>query len=266
MLILIAILLGLVEGATEFLPVSSTGHLIIASNLAGFTGAKADTFNVFIQLGAMLAVLVVYFSKFTGLLNLRRTDGFHGRRGLELLALTMLPAVVAGLLLHEFIKQQLFNPVVVAISLIAGGIIIIWFERLHKKTPTRSLDTITRKQALTIGGLQVLSLIPGVSRAGSTILGGMFAGLNRETSVQYSFLAAVPIISGAGLYDLYKSREHLYASDTALFATGFIAAFVFALIAIKLLMRYVKTNDFQPFGWYRIGLGALVLAYFGWFA
>lgn len=260
MLILIAILLGLVEGATEFLPVSSTGHLILVGNLVGFTGARADTFEVVIQLGAILAVVWVYFQKFLGLLKWRNTDGFGGKNGLRLLALTVFPALVAGALLRDYIKDYLFNPITVAISLLIGGIVIIIFERQSRNARITSLETIKPKQALQIGAIQVLSLVPGVSRAASTILGGIYVGLDRKTAVEYSFLVAVPIMVAATGYDLIKSLNQLNSSDFALFATGLVSAFIFAMIAIRFLLRYVKTNDFQPFGWYRILLGIVVLA------
>ena len=260
MLIIIAILLGLVEGATEFLPVSSTGHLIIVGNLIGFTGPRADTFEVVIQLGAILAVVWVYFRKFAGLLRVHKTTGFEGQNGLKLLALTVLPALVAGALFHDYIKSYLFNPVTVAISLVVGGIVIILFERQPRTATVTSLDSIEPKQALQIGAIQVLSLVPGESRAASTILGGILVGRDRNTAVEYSFLVAVPIMVAATGYDLLKSLDQLHASDFALFATGFASAFVFARIAIRFLLKYVKTNDFQPFGWYRIVLGIIVLA------
>ena len=256
---LIALLLGIVEGITEFLPISSTGHLILVGNAVGFTGDRAASFEVFIQLGAILAVVWLYFDRLKGLSKWQQTDGFHGRNGLRLLALTTLPALVVGSLFHGYIKSQLFNPLTVAIGLAIGGIAILVIESKKLLVTTRNLDNITSRQAIGIGLVQVVALFPGISRSAATILGGMGAGLNRETAVQYSFLAAVPVMIAAISYDLVKSLPYLQSSDIGFFAVGFVSAFVTALVAIKFLLRFVKTSDFKPFGWYRIVLSVLVL-------
>lgn len=258
-MLLIALLLGIVEGLTEFLPVSSTGHLILAGNLVGYTGEKATTFEVFIQLGAILAVVWLFFGRFTSLLSFGNETGFHGRNGIRLLALTTLPALIVGFLLRSYIKEYLFNPTTVAVGLALGGIAIIYIEKQPLKPITTSLDQISSKQALRVGLAQLLALYPGVSRSAATILGGMSFGLNRETAVQYSFLAAVPVMLAATSYDLLKSLPNLSSDDITFFAVGFISAFITAALAIKVFIKLVKTTNFIPFAWYRLGLAAVIL-------
>lgn len=258
MLILVAIILGIVEGLTEFLPVSSTGHLILAGHALNFTSAKADTFEVFIQLGAILAVVWLYRDKFVGLLQLRKKEGFEGQRGIKLLALTTLPALIFGFLVHDFIKEHLFNPSSVALSLALGGIVILIFEHFKHKPKTLDLANITSKQALGIGLAQLVALWPGVSRSGSTIIGGVLFGLDRKTAVEYSFLAAVPVMIAATGYDLLKSLSFIHTSDIALFAAGFITAFISALLAIKYFVSFVQRYSFKVFGYYRIALALIV--------
>jgi undecaprenyl-diphosphatase len=259
MLILTAILLGIVEGLTEFLPVSSTGHLILAGNVLNFTGAKADTFEVVIQLGAILAIVWLYRERFIRLLQFRRSSGLQGTRGIGLLLLTTLPALVVGFLTHDFIKDHLFQPLTVAIGLAVGGVILIVFERFQHHGTTISIDKISKRQALAVGLFQLCALWPGVSRSASTILGGMIQGLDRKTAVEYSFLIAVPVMIAASGFDLLKSLSDLSASDIPLFATGFIVAFVAALLAVKYFVQFVQRFGFTAFGWYRIALAALVL-------
>jgi len=262
MLIIIAIILGIVEGLTEFLPVSSTGHLILAGHALGFTGLRADTFEVFIQLGAILAVIWLYRERFIKLLQIRKTTGFQGQRGIKLLALTSLPALIAGAALHGFIKEHLFQPTTVAIGLAVGGVALILVEKFifqKHKPKTLSLDNLTFKQALQIGLFQLLALWPGVSRSASTIIGGMLGGTDRKTAVEYSFLVAVPVLVAAGGFDLLTSLSDLHTADIPLFATGFVVAFVSALFAIKYFVKLVQRYTFTPFGWYRIVLAGLVL-------
>lgn len=259
-MLLIAVVLGIVEGLTEFLPVSSTGHLILAGQALNFTGAKAATFEVFIQLGAILAVVWLYRQTFKDLLSGRVSSGFHGRHGLRLLALTTLPAVIVGALLHGFIKTHLFNPFTVAVGLLIGGVAILVLEGRHLQAKAQNLNVISSHQALRIGMIQILALFPGISRAAATILGGMGVGLTRETAVQYSFVAAVPLMVAATSYDLAKSWPLLTANDIGFFVTGFIAAFITATLAIKFFLRFVKTSDLKPFGWYRIILATIVFA------
>lgn len=258
-MLLIALLLGIVEGLTEFLPVSSTGHLILFGNLVGYTGEKAATFEIFIQLGAILAVVWLFLPRFTSLLSLSNDKGFHGRNGIRLLALTTLPALVVGFLLHSYIKEYLFTPTTVAIGLALGGVAIIYVEKQPIKPTTTNLDQISAKQALRVGLAQLLALYPGVSRSAATILGGMSFGLTRETAVQYSFLAAVPVMLAATSYDLLKSLPNLSTDDITFFAVGFISAFITAVLAIKVFIKLVKTTNFIPFAWYRLGLAAVIL-------
>ncbi len=263
MQIIIAIILGIVEGLTEFLPVSSTGHLIIAGDLLNFTGDRAATFEVFIQLGAILAVVWLYRERFIKLLQLTgpKSDHkhFQGWNGIKLLALTTLPALIAGLALHGFIKHHLFQPATVAAGLAIGGVALIIFERFVHKPKTVSLDNLTPKQALSIGLFQVLALWPGVSRSAATIIGGMLQGVDRKTAVEYSFLAAVPVMIAATGFDLLSSLSSLQASDLPLFTVGFVMAFASAILAIKYFVKLVQRYTFTPFGWYRIGLAILVL-------
>lgn len=259
--LLIAFILGIVEGITEFLPISSTGHLIVVGNLLGFTGSRATTFEVFIQLGAILAVVVAYRQRFLDLISHSRETnqrGLSGFNGLKLLFLTTLPALLTGLLLHGFIKEELFNPAVVAVGLLFGGIALIAIERWYKPTSEVGLDKLTTKRALMIGGFQVLALSPGVSRSGATIVGGRLSGLSRAAAVEYSFLAAVPVMLAAVSYDMYKNLPLLQLSDIAIFAVGFITAFISALIAIKVFVRLVQRYTLEPFGWYRIALALVI--------
>lgn len=258
-MLLIAIFLGLVEGATEFLPISSTGHLILAGWLVGFQGSIASTFEIFIQLGAALAVIWVYRQKFWKLLTDRSRTQFSGRRGLCLLAITTAPALVFGFLLHGIIKQYLFNPTTVAIGLLIGGVAMLLIERKAKNKTQLGLNDLTRKQALGVGLAQILALFPGVSRSGATIMGGITLGINRETAVEYSFLAAVPVILAATVYDLLKALPSLSASDIPFFAIGLVSAFVSALVIMRWLLQYVRNHNFVPFAWYRIALGIIVL-------
>lgn len=257
-MIITAIILGIVEGLTEFLPVSSTGHLIITGNLLDFTGTKADTFEVFIQLGAILAVVWLYRQRFFQLLDFSKAKGLQGKRGIGLLLLTTLPALVVGFLLHDFIKDHLFQPSTVAIGLAVGGAALIVFERFQHKSAIIKLDDITPKQAFAVGCFQLLALWPGVSRSASTIIGGMIQGLDRKTAVEYSFLIAVPVMIAATGFDLLKSLDSLQTSDIPMFATGFITAFVAAVLAIRYFVRFVQRFGFTVFGWYRIALAALV--------
>jgi undecaprenyl-diphosphatase len=258
----LAILIGIVEGLTEFIPVSSTGHMIIAGHALGFTGPKADTFEIFIQLGAILAVIGLYHKRFLGLIPRSASTGFAGWQGLGLLALTTFPALVAGKLAHEHIKAHLFSTTTVAIGLAAGGVALILIEVFLPKVRKSGLDSLGWKDALLIGCFQCLSLWPGVSRAGATIIGGMLMKIDRKTTAEYSFLAAVPIMFAAVLYDLYKSRGILEVSDAPLFAVGFVVALASAWVAIRFFIRFLANHTLQGFGWYRIALAGVTLWYF----
>jgi len=257
-LIGIAILLGIVEGLTEFLPVSSTGHLIVAGHLLGFRGETAETFEIFIQLGAILAVVVLERRVFLDLLRPRARAGFAGPRGCGLLLVTTAPALVAGALVHDWIKDNLFGPGTVACALFAGGLVILAVERFHSLTTTTSVDDLGFRQALVIGLFQCLAMWPGVSRSGATIVGGLLCGLERRTAATYSFVAAVPVMAAATLYDLMKSWSHLGSADIAPFAIGFVVAFVAAYAAMRTFVAFLGRYTLRPFAWYRIAIAPVI--------
>jgi undecaprenyl-diphosphatase len=253
-----AVVLGLVEGVTEFIPVSSTGHLIVTGHLLGFTGPKASTFEIFIQLGAILAVVFLYRERFFHLRIFRRSREFSGPRGWLLLGLTSLPALVLGAVTHGLIKQYLFNPATVAVGLGLGGVGILVIERFLPRVKKSGLDALSWRDALAVGLFQSLALWPGVSRSASTILGGMIVGIERDTAAQYSFLAAVPIMVAATVLDLYKSLPLLHGSDVAMFSIGFVVSFIAAWLAIKSFLRFLGAHTLIPFGWYRIIVALVV--------
>ncbi len=258
--LLYAALLGIVEGLTEFLPVSSTGHLIIAGHALGVTGDKAATFEVAIQLGAILAVAWLYRDRFLGLLRPDPERALSGPRGLWLLALTTLPASVAGLALHGAIKA-LFTPASVAWALGVGALAILAVERWRPRTRLTGVDAVTPLLALGVGCFQCLALWPGFSRAAATIMGGMLLGLERKTAAEYSFLAAVPIMVAATGYDVLKSWHLLSASDLPFFAVGLALAFVSALAAVRWFIRLLGAMTLRPFAWYRLVIAPLVLVF-----
>lgn len=256
---LVGFIMGAVQGLTEFLPVSSTGHLIITGDLLGFTGPKASTFSVAIQLGSILAVVALYWQRFMGLLFPQGRGGLAGKRGIGLLFLTMLPACVAGLLLHGHIKA-LFTPVSVAAALAVGGLLMLLTERVSAaRAPVcLSLDDMTPRLALGIGCCQCLALWPGFSRSGATIMGGMLLGARRDVAAEYSFVAAVPLMVAATGYDLLKTWPLFTIDDLPLFATGMIFSFLFALLAIRTFIALVGRVTLRPFAWYRLALAPLV--------
>ena len=273
-----ALVLGLVEGLTEFLPVSSTGHLIVAGHLLGFEGDKANSFDIFIQLGAILAVVFLYRERFFRLLSFEKAErrqsfaaepilkeGFGGLNGIVLLGLTTLPALVFGFLAHSYIKKHLFNPTTVAIGLAVGGLAILLIERNLPKTKRFGLDSLTWREALAVGFFQCLALWPGMSRSGSTILGGMAIGIERKTAAEYSFLAAVPVMFAATAYDLLKSRSFLSAADIPLFLVGFVVSFLSAWLAIRFFIHLLANHTLKPFGWYRIAVAVIILLVMGSF-
>ena len=251
-----ALILGVVEGLTEFLPISSTGHLILAGSLLGFNDERGKVFEVVIQTGAMLAVVWEYRARFFAIdLRLYRN-----------LAVAFLPAALLGLAFARYIKAYLFKPVPVALAFIIGGLVILWVERRAREPRVASTRDMTWLDALKVGVAQCFALIPGTSRSGATIIGGMLFGLSRRAATEFSFFLAVPTLVAAGLYDLWKHRALLSADDAGLFAVGSIAAFVCAFVVIRWLIHYVASHDFRPFAWYRIVFGVLVLAtdYFAW--
>ncbi len=259
-----ALILGIVEGLTEFLPVSSTGHLIIAGSLLGFNDEKGKVFELVIQTGAMLAVCWEFRERFLGVLRGLAVDARAQGFVLNLLAAFM-PAAVIGLALGSAIKSQLFHAVPVAIALVAGGFVILWVERRERPIRIEDVDAMSWRDALKVGFAQAFALIPGVSRSGATIIGGMLFGLSRRTATEFSFFLAVPTLMAAGIYDLYKNRALLSTDDIGLFGIGTVTAFASAFVCIRWLMRYVASHDFRVFAWYRIvfGLFILISAYTG---
>lgn len=257
--LLIAVVLGIVEGLTEFVPFSSTGHLIVAGHLLGFTGAKADTFEIVIQLGAILAVAVLYWRRVGSLLSLGPGTGVQGRSGVVLLAITTLPALLVGAIVHGVIKDRLFSPATVAIGWGLGGLVLLLVERFRPTVSKSTLEAIRARDALVIGLVQCLALWPSASRSAATISGGMLLGINRQAAAEYSFLAALPVITAATVLDLFSSRDTLVASDLPMFATGFVIAFVTAIVAVPVFVRVLAVSTMRPYGWNRI-VAAVVLA------
>ena len=258
-----AAILGIVEGLTEFLPVSSTGHLILADELLGFTGPASKLFDVVIQLGAILAVCWEYRARLWGAVVGLPSDA-HARRFALNVTLAFLPAAVVGAFAYKFIKAVLFSPWVVAVSLIVGGFVIIlveWlFERDGGHTPQREVEAIPAATAFGIGVCQLLAMIPGVSRAGATILGAVALGVPRRTATEFSFFLAIPTMFGAAAYDLYKNRAVVGSQDALVIAVGFVVSFFAALVVIRWFIAYVAHHRFTVFAWYRIALGAVALA------
>jgi undecaprenyl-diphosphatase len=254
-----AILMGLVEGLTEFLPVSSTGHLILFGDAIRFTGPQAGVFEVVIQIGAIAAVLLVYQQRFIPLLTQLHAKP-EVRKFLYLLIISFLPAAVIGLLAHHAIKTYLFNPTVVALALIIGGIIMLIVDRIKIKHDVTDVDHMTFAHGLKIGFFQVLAMIPGVSRSGATIIGGMLCGLDKKTAAEFSFFLAVPTLLAAGLYDLYKGWETLTIDDLGLIASGFVSSFIFGYLVIVAFIQIIVKLGFTPFAIYRIVLGLIILA------
>lgn len=258
-LLIKALVLGIVEGLTEFLPVSSTGHLIVVGEAIGFTGEHAETFEIFIQLGAILGVVWYYRAKvFNLVVRVHRPD----ERKLALnLCIAFLPAAVIGFLTHAYIKEYLFGTHTVAWALVVGGMVMLCIERWyqHRSAQVHELGDITYANALKVGMAQTLSLFPGVSRAGATIMGGMVVGLSRTTATEFSFFLAMPVMFAATLYDLSKSLHVLHTEDIAVFGVGFVLSFVTAVIVVKTFLVYVSRHTFRPFAWYRMVFGSVLL-------
>jgi undecaprenyl-diphosphatase len=256
--LLTAALLGVVEGVTEFIPVSSTGHLIVVGQWLGQTGERAKTFEIFIQLGAILAIVWLYRVRLaTAVAEAWR--GGPGRRLLINLLLGFIPVAVVGLLTHHWIKERLFNPVIVACALIVGGIIILAIEWWGPTTSVGDVNEVRSPLALGVGAAQVLSLIPGTSRSGATIMGGYALGLSRTAATEFSFFLSIPVMFAATLFDLHSSWQTLSAADFPAFAVGFATAFVSALVVVKLFIGFVSKNSFSVFAWYRIVFGIFLL-------
>ncbi len=258
-----AAIMGVVEGITEFLPVSSTGHLIVAGHLLGYSDEKAACFEIFIQSGAILAVVVLFWRRFWGLLPLKEHNhpdkgALSGWRGLFLLALTTIPALVAGYLFRPTIKAYLFGPITVVWALAVGGVLILLAERFKPTTSTTDLNGLRYGQAFAIGLFQCLALWPGMSRSASTIIGGLFAGLDRNGAAEYSFLAAVPVLVAATAYELYKEFHILSSADVFPFAIGFVVSFLFAAIAVKTFIKALQRWSLAPYAYYRIAVAPLI--------
>jgi undecaprenyl-diphosphatase len=270
LLLIKAAILGIVEGLTEFLPISSTGHLILAGSLLNFTGEKAKVFEIAIQTGAIIAVIMLYWQRCWGTVAGLARDPLSRKFAVNVI-IGVLPAIALGLALGSFIKSHLFTPQVVATTFILGGFIILWVERKRPgrdegKARVNHLDDLSWQDALKVGLIQCLAMVPGTSRSGATIIGGMIVGLSRKTAAEYSFFLAIPTLTGAGAYSLYKERALLSVADVPMFAVGLVFAFLSAWLCIKWLIKYVSSHTFVPFAWYRIVFGVVVLgtAYTGW--
>ncbi|PPD22270.1 MAG: undecaprenyl-diphosphatase [Methylomonas sp.] len=264
-LLIKAVILGIVEGLTEFLPVSSTGHLILAGDLLDFTDEKAKLFSIVIQVGAILAVCWEYRRKLAAVICGLHRDA-QARKFVMNLVVAFMPLAMLGLAFGKQIKAVLFKPIPVALAFIIGAFIIIWAEKREHKIRVHDVDDLTVLDALKLGIAQAFALIPGTSRSGATIIGGLLFGLSRKTATEFSFFLAIPTLVVASLYDLYKHRDLLHGeSDVLLFAVGLIASFVSAIIAVKGLLRYISQHNFIIFAWYRIvfGIVVLVTAYTG---
>jgi undecaprenyl-diphosphatase len=260
MLLVKAAVMGIVEGLTEFLPISSTGHLILTGSLLGFSDDKSKVFEIAIQTGAILAVVIVYWSRLADAVS-HVGDRPAARRFLLNVLIGFLPAAVIGLIAYKTIKAHLFNAPVVAGAFIVGALIILWVERRARlQVRIAEVDDMTPLDALKVGFVQCLGMIPGTSRSGATIIGGMLLGLSRKAATEFSFFLAIPTLIGAGAYSLWKERALLSANDLPLFLVGFGFSFVFAWLCVRWLLRYVSTHTFVPFAWYRIAFGAVVLA------
>lgn len=258
-----AIIMGLVEGFTEFLPISSTGHLILMGSLLDFTGPKSVVFKIVIQAGAMLAVVWEYRERIARVFRGLGADPVQQRFARNVV-IAFVPAACAGLLFSSMITELLFHPVPVAVALVLGGMLILYVERRNRLRPTaarvETVDDMSALDALKVGLAQSFALIPGTSRSGSTIIGGMLFGLSRKAATEFSFFLAMPTMLGATVYSVVKERELLSAADLPLFGLGFLAAFLSAFLCVRWLLRYISSHDFTVFAWYRIVFGILVLA------
>ncbi len=264
-----AALMGVVEGLTEFLPISSTGHLILAGSLLGLHDDKAKVFDIAIQTGAILAVILIYWQRLRDTVVQLPTERRAQKFALNVVV-AFLPAVVLGLLLGKAIKANLFTPTVVASTFIVGGFVILWAERRQARAETaprvHTVDDMGLVDALKVGLVQCLALVPGTSRSGATIIGGMLMGLSRQTATEFSFYLAIPTLIGAGAYSLIKERELLSWADAPVFGVGLLFAFISAWLCIRWLLRFVATHSFVGFAWYRIAFGLLIFvtAHMGW--
>jgi len=267
-LLIQVVMMGIVEGLTEFLPISSTGHLILAGSLLNFTGEKVKVFEIVIQAGAMLAVCWEYRVKISRVILDFKHD-IAARRFVVNLLIAFLPAVILGLIFGKAIKAHLFKPVPVALAFIIGAFIIIIVERRQRRVMYSRVDTVddmSAADALKVGLAQCLALIPGTSRSGATIIGAMAFGLSRQAATEFSFFLAIPTLFGATVYSLYKERALLSAADLPMFSIGALSAFISAFLCVRWLLRYISSHDFMIFAWYRLVFGGIVLvtAFTGW--
>lgn len=263
-LLLKALILGVIEGLTEFLPVSSTGHLIIAGSLLGYTDEQSKVFKIVIQLAAILAVCWDYRAKLLRVAGGLQTDP-AARRFSGHILVAFLPAAVLGVMFHSTIKAYLFNPLTVAGALVAGGVLILYLEKRAYHPRVHEVDDMTWQLSLKVGFAQAVAMFPGVSRSGATIMGGLIFGLSRKAAAEFSFFLAIPTMLAATVYDVYKNWALLRLDDLPVFAVGFIASFFAAMLAVRAFIHYVSTHSFAPFAWYRIVFGIAILAteYFG---
>ncbi|MDG1582467.1 undecaprenyl-diphosphate phosphatase [Pseudomonas sp. GOM6] len=259
MIALKAIILGIVEGLTEFLPISSTGHQIVVADLIDFGGERAMAFNIIIQLGAILAVMWEYRRKILEtVFNVPHQP--QAQRFTANLLIAFLPAVVIGVAFADLIHEYLFNPITVAAALVIGGVVMLWAERRQHETHVEEVDDMSWKEALKIGFAQCLAMIPGTSRSASTIIGGLLFGLSRRAATEFSFFLAMPTMVGAAVYSGYKYRDLFQPGDLPVFALGFVVSFIFAMIAVRGLLKFIANHSYALFAWYRIGFGLLILA------
>ncbi|WDH50234.1 undecaprenyl-diphosphate phosphatase [Pseudomonas chlororaphis] len=260
-----ALILGIVEGLTEFLPISSTGHQIIVADLLNFGGERAMAFNIIIQLGAILAVVWEFRRKILDVVTGLPTQRNAQRFTINLL-IAFMPAVVLGVIFADLIHEYLFNPITVATALVVGGLVMLWAERRQHEIHANTVDEISWKDALKVGFAQCLAMIPGTSRSGSTIIGGLLFGLSRKTATEFSFFLAMPTMVGAAVYSGYKYRNLFQPGDLPVFAIGFITSFIFAMIAVRGLLKFIANHSYAAFAWYRIAFGLVILAtwQFGW--
>jgi undecaprenyl-diphosphatase len=254
-----ALILGIVEGLTEFLPISSTGHQIIVADLIGFGGERAMAFNIIIQLGAILAVVWEYRRKIFDIVRGLPKEP-QAQRFTANLLIAFMPAVALGVLFADLIHHYLFNAITVALALVVGGVIMLWAERRQHLVHAESVDDMTWQDALKIGFAQCLAMIPGTSRSGATIIGGLLFGLSRKAATEFSFFLAMPTMVGAAVYSGYKYRDLFQATDLPVFAIGFVTSFIFAMIAVRALLSFIAKHSYAVFAWYRIGFGLLILA------
>ena len=257
-LLLKALILGIVEGLTEFLPISSTGHLILAADLLGFNDNKGKIFEIVIQTGAMLAIVWEYRQRFGRVLTGLFSD-IAARRFVLNVLVAFMPAAIMGLLFGSAIKAMLFKPVPVAIAFIVGAFVILWAEKRQHRIRVVEVDDMRWRDALLVGCAQCFALIPGTSRSGATIIGGLLFGLSRRAATEFSFFLAIPVMFAATFYDVYKHREFLQWDDLGMFAVGFVSAFLSALLAVRGLLRFISQHDFTVFAWYRIVFGVIIL-------